>query len=71
MLEERWAYPRPCDNPKELRSNRPLPPPSRCSDGIWNPLYTRASTSDALWPPKPKLLLMATSTFASRATFGV
>ena len=34
-------------------------------------VYTRPTTSDALWPPNPKLLLIATSTFASRGTFGV
>lgn len=33
-------------------------------------VHTRASTSEALWPPNPKLLLIATSTFASRATLG-
>ena len=30
----------------------------------------RASTSEALWPPNPNELLIATSTFACRATFG-
>ena len=33
-------------------------------------VQTRARTSEALWPPNPKLLLIATSTFASRATLG-
>jgi len=34
------------------------------------PYASRVRTRLALWPPKPKLLLIATSTRASRATLG-
>lgn len=35
------------------------------------PLCNRPTTSEALWPPKPKLLDIATETFRSRAWLGV
>lgn len=58
---------------RSLTGTSPLQHPSSAKAGhspVLPPYANRFTSSEALCPPKPKLLLKAMSTFASRATCG-
>ena len=59
--------PAPCPWRRFGKGTRPLVRPDPASSPAY---FKRASTSEALWPPNPKLLLITMSRRASRATFG-